>query len=144
MIRVAIVVAVVVVALVARIALSRRMVAPTRTSGALPSRVDRRDFARPDAPWLIVTFTSATCSTCADVARKASVLKSPDVAVEEVEYGARRALHAKYAIDAVPAILVVATDGSVATSFLGPVSATDLWAAVARARDGGATERDGT
>lgn len=137
MIRVAVVAAVVALALIVRALLARRAPAPVRTPGVLPSRVDRRDFAGPGAPWLVVAFTSATCSTCADVARKASVLASPEVAVEEVEFGARRELHAKYAIDAVPAVVLAGADGTVAAAFLGPVSAADLWAAVARVRDGG-------
>ena len=139
MIRIAVVAAVVAVALAARALLSRRPAAPERTPGALPSRLDRADFARPEAPWLVVAFTSATCSTCADVARKAAVLESADVAVQEVEFGAQRALHAKYAIDAVPSLVLVGADGTAAAAFLGPVSAADLWAAVARARDGGGT-----
>ena len=139
MIRLAVVAAVVAVALVVRAVLSRRTAAPVRTPGVLPSRLDRADFARPEAPWLVVAFTSATCSTCADVARKAAVLESPDVAVHVVEYGAQRALHKKYEIDAVPALVVAGADGTAAAAFLGPVSAADLWSAVARARgDGGA------
>lgn len=140
MIRLAVVAAVVAVALAVRAVLARRAAAPVRTPGALPSRLDRTDFARPDAPWLVVAFTSATCSTCADVARKAAVLESADVAVQEVEYGAQRALHAKYAIDAVPSLVLAGADGTAAATFLGPVSAADLWAAVARVRDGGGAE----
>jgi hypothetical protein len=142
MIRIVVVVMVVAVALAVRALLSRRSAVPVRTPGVLPSRLDRADFARPDAPWLVVSFTSATCSTCADVARKAAVLESADVAVQEVEYGAQRALHAKYAIDAVPSLVLVGADGTATASFLGPVSAADLWSAVARARDGGGRAPD--
>ena len=138
MIRVAVVLAVVALAIAARALLSRRAPAPVRTPGALPTRLDRDDFANPVAPWLVVAFTSATCSTCADVARKVAVLESRQVAVQEVEFAARRQLHEKYAIDAVPAVVLVGRDGSVVATFLGPVSAADLWAAVARVREGGA------
>ena len=60
----------------------------------MPVQLDRADFARPDAPWLVAVFTSTTCQTCADVARKAEVLASDEVAVAEVEYSANRDLHA--------------------------------------------------
>jgi len=39
----------------------------------------------------------------------------------------------------VPSVLFSDADGVVQTSFIGPVSATDLWAGLARVRDGGAT-----
>ncbi len=113
----------------------RRPDPPTQPPGAVPSQLDRRDFVRPDAEWLIVVFTSATCHTCADVVAKAEVLASADVAVMEVEYGAQRTLHARYAIDAVPILVLADRDGVVRHSVAGPVTATDLWAAVAAARD---------
>ena len=76
-----------------------------------PAQVDRADFARPDAPWLVAVFTSATCSTCAGVWERAQPLASDAVAVQEVEHGRDRALHDRYGIDAVPATLVVDADG---------------------------------
>ena len=79
---------------------------------------------------------SATCQTCADVVHKATVVESSEVAVEEVEYTARRALHTKYAIDGVPCVVLADARGVVRASFLGPVTATDLWASLAAARDG--------
>lgn len=48
--------------------------APTQPRGAIPAQLDRSDFDSPEMPWLVVVFTSATCSACEDVARKASVL----------------------------------------------------------------------
>ena len=107
----------------------------------MPVQLDRADFSRPDAPWLVAVFTSATCQSCADVARKAEVLASDDVAVVEVEYGANRDLHARYGIDAVPILVIAGADGVVRRHFVGPVSATDLWAAVAAARDDDGTPR---
>ena len=74
----AIVVVAVVVALIAR---RRRPDAPTQPAGRVPTQLDRGDFERPDAPWLVAVFTSATCHTCADVVAKATVLASDDVAV---------------------------------------------------------------
>jgi hypothetical protein len=46
-------------------------------------------------------------------------------------------LHDRYAIDSVPMILVTDRDGVVRRSFVGPVSATDLEAAVTGARGSG-------
>ena len=108
--------------------------APVRTGYAVPQQLYRADFDRPDAPWLVVVFSSATCATCAEVWDKAQHLASDAVAVQEVEYVARRDLHDRYGIEAVPTTLVVDAEGVVAASFLGPVTATDLWAAVAEAR----------
>jgi hypothetical protein len=62
------------------------------------------------------------------------VLASDDVAITEVEYPADKALHERYRIDSVPLVLIAGPDGVVGTHFLGPVTATDLWAAVATAR----------
>ncbi len=98
-------------------------------------QLDRNDFDRPQAPWLVAVFTSATCASCADVLSKAAVLAADDVAVVEVGYQERPDLHARYAIDAVPALVLAGADGVVRAGFLGPVTATDLWAAVAEARD---------
>lgn len=112
---------------------------PVRTGYAVPGQVDRRDFPRPDAPWLVAVFTSATCSTCAGVWERAQPLASDEVAVAELEHLAARQLHDRYGIEAVPTTLVVDADGVVCRSFLGPVTATDLWAAVAEAREPGST-----
>ena len=68
----------------------------------VPDQLDRADFAWPEAPWLVAVFTSATCASCADVRSKADVLASNDVAVDIVEFPARRDVHRRYGIDAVP------------------------------------------
>jgi hypothetical protein len=127
------------VAVAALVQRRQRTDAPVRTGYAVPAQVDRADFARPDAPWLVAVFTSATCGTCAGVWERARHLESDAVAVQEVEYGADRALHDRYAIEAVPVSLVVDQAGVVRASFVGPVTATDLWAAVAEAREPGST-----
>jgi hypothetical protein len=133
--RLILVAAVVVVAVVvALIVQRRRPEAPVRTGFSVPDQLDRADFARPDAPWLVAVFTSGTCSTCADVWTKAQVLGSAEVAVQELEYVRDRGLHDRYAIDAVPALVVADRDGVVRRSFLGPVTATHLWAALAEVR----------
>ena len=84
-------------------------------------------------------FTSATCSTCAGVWERAQPLESEAVAVAELELTAARELHERYGIEAVPTTVVVDAEGVVQASFLGPVTATDLWAAVAEAREPGST-----
>ena len=109
--------------------------APTQPRGAVPAQLDRADFVASKVPWLVVTFTSSTCETCADVARKAAVLASREVAVQEVEYLRDRALHDRYRIDAVPTLVIADANGVVRYGHLGPVSATDLWAAMARCRN---------
>ena len=130
------VVALVVAAVVRR---RQRPDAPVRTGYAVPDQVDRADFVRPDAPWLVAVFTSATCGTCQGVWERAQPLASDAVALQELEYGADRGLHDRYGIEAVPTTLVIDARGVVASSFIGPVTATDLWAAVAEAREPGST-----
>jgi hypothetical protein len=130
------VVVVVVVAVVVAVVLERRRPeAPTQGDWAVPAQLDRADFVRPDAPWLVAVFTSATCDSCAQAVERSKVLASDAVAVEEVEVKARPDLHRRYHIDAVPIIVVADTEGVVRTSFTGPPSAIDLWAAVASVRD---------
>lgn len=138
----ALVIVAVVVPVAAVVRRRRTADAPSRGEGyRAPVQLDRADFARPDAPWLVVVFSSATCDACASMVAKSAVLESPAVAVQEVEYVAHRALHDRYAIAAVPTTVVVDAQGVVRTSFLGPISATDLWAAVAEAREPGTTPR---
>lgn len=133
--------AVVAVAVAVALVLRRRqrVDAPTQPAYGHPTQLDRADFARPDAPWLVAVFSSATCTTCADVVRKTAVLACDEVSVVDVEYSASRALHAKYAIEAVPIVTVADAAGVVRAAFVGPVTATDLWAAVAEARNPGSS-----
>jgi thioredoxin-related protein len=127
---------VVVVALLANLWQRKRQVdAPTQGASEVPSQIDRSDFVRPDASWIVLAFTSATCQTCSDIERKVRVLETSSVAIQILEYTAERELHKRYKIDAVPAVLMADASGVVQANFLGPVSATDLWAALARARD---------
>ena len=125
-------VAVVVAVVMAR----RRPEPPTQPAWTVPAQLDRRDFARPDAPWLVAVFTSATCDTCAGVHAKAVALASEAVVVDEVEVGERPEDHRRYGIDAVPTTVVADAEGVVRASFVGPVGASELWAAVAEVRDG--------
>jgi hypothetical protein len=117
----------------------RRPDAPVRTGFTVPPQLDRQDFDRPDAPWLVAVFTSATCDSCQSVWGKAQHLASAEVAVQELEVTARKDVHDRYGIDAVPTTVVADAAGVVRASFLGPVTATDLWAAVAELREPGST-----
>jgi hypothetical protein len=66
---------------------------------------------------------------------KVEALTSPEVATCDIEFSANRALHERYEISGVPMVLVADAEGVVRRSFVGPVTATDLWAAVAAARE---------
>jgi hypothetical protein len=135
----ALVLAAVALAVAAAVQRRQRPDAPVRTGYVVPAQVDRADFARPEAPWLVAVFTSSTCASCHGVWERTQPLASHVVAVQELEYQADRGLHDRYGIDAVPTTLVVDAQGVVAASFVGPVTATDLWAAVAEAREPGST-----
>ncbi|HEX2786139.1 MAG TPA: hypothetical protein VHN36_21375 [Ilumatobacteraceae bacterium] len=117
----------------------RTVDAPTQPLFSAPAQIDRADFEAGNAPWLVAVFSSASCTTCNDVVSKARVLSCEAVAVIDVEYSASPALHRKYHIDAVPIVVVADSMGVVRASFVGPMSATDLWAAVAEARDPGSS-----
>ena len=115
----------------------RRPEPPTQGKWPVPTQLDRADFDRPDAPWLVVVFSSTTCLSCADAVEKAEVLASAEVVVQDVEVTASPDLHRRYGIDAVPVTVVADGDGVVRASFVGAPSATDLWAAVAELRGAG-------
>ena len=133
-----VVVAVVAVAaLLAKFLQRRKPQAPTQPKMEVPAQVDRNDFPQPEVQWLVAVFSSASCATCIDVVAKSQALATSQVVVANVEYPERKDLHDRYGIDAVPTIVVVDTDGVVRGSFIGPVSATDLWAGVAEIRQPG-------
>ena len=112
---------------------------PTQPAWTVPQQLDRADFDRPDAPWLVAVFTSATCESCARMLAKAELLRSEMVAVQIVEYPTATTMHKRYGIDAVPTIVIADGDGVVGRHFIGPATATDLWAAVAELREPGST-----
>ena len=128
MVQVIVVLAIVVVAVLVGLVLRHRraVAAPTQPRQLVPAQLDRADFSAP-TPWLVAVFSAASCATCGDVVRKARVLQSADVTVIDVEFGAAQGLHTK---DDIPAVPIVA-------GFAGPVTATDLWAAAAEARQPG-------
>lgn len=125
------------VAVVALIVRAKQTVdAPTQRNFPIPQQIDRDDFGSPETEWLITVFTSTTCPVCADVSAKVRALASRNVATRSVDYSNERDLHQKYGIEAVPAVLIADASGVVLHHILGPVSAADLWAAVAAIREG--------
>lgn len=124
---------VIVTVLVARLVDRRRT--PVRPATAtVPAQLDRADFPHPDAPWLVVLFSSATCAGCGPMREKVAPLASAEVAVAEVEFAERPDLHRRYAIEAVPLVVVADAEGVTRAAFAGAASAPDLWAEVARLR----------
>jgi hypothetical protein len=117
----------------------RRRDAPTRDLLPVPRQLDRSDFARPDAAWLVAYFSSATCASCVGLGPKVAVLESSQVSVSEHSFESARAIHERYDISAIPMILVADAEGVVHRAFVGAITATDLWAAVAEVRSPGST-----
>lgn len=137
-VRLVVAAALVVVVVVVALVLERRRrgrPAPVRDSYPVPRQLHRQDFPRPEAPWLVALFSSATCDSCAPMREKVEVLASDDVAVCDIEFSAARELHERYAISGVPMVLITDAEGVVQRAFVGNTSATDLWAAVAAVRD---------
>ena len=134
---IAVVAVVIVAALLAQFLQRRKPQAPTQPKMEVPVQLDRSDFPQSEAQWLVAVFSSATCSTCIDVVSKAQALATSQVAVANVEYPERKDLHDRYGIDAVPTVVVADAQGVVLGSFIGPVTATDLWAGVAEMRQPG-------
>lgn len=102
---------------------------------ATPDQLDRADFVRPEAPWLVVVFTSATCETCAKVWTSTQLLESGEVAIQNVEVKADAELHERYNITAVPSVVVADGEGVTRASFLGPPTSSELWAKLAELRE---------
>lgn len=126
------------IAVVAALVMQRRRPdAPTQSEFTIPAQLDRLDFVRPQAAWLVVAFTSATCESCADVKEKMAVLESADVATQDVEATRDKDLYDRYHVEAVPTLVIADADGVVRGSFVGPMTATDLWATLAELREPG-------
>jgi hypothetical protein len=135
--RIGIGVALVAVAVIVAILAERRRKetrAPIRDTYPVPRQLFRPDFPAPDSPWLVALFSSRTCDSCASMRDKVMVLGSSEVAVCDIEYSEARELHERYEISGVPMVLIADAEGVVRHSFVGPATATDLWAAVAEIR----------
>lgn len=113
--------------------------APPRDAYPVPRQLDRADFPRQEAPWLVAYFSSATCGSCQNLGPKVALLACADVSVADCSFEAERELHDRYEVAAIPMILVANHQGVVQKAFVGATSATDLWAAVAECRAPGST-----
>ena len=113
--------------------------APPRDVYPVPKQLDRADFRRPEAAWLVALFSSAACDSCRGLDDKLGPLESGDVAVCIVDAEHFGALHRRYDVAAIPTTVVADADGVVCRAFVGAFTATDLWAAVAELRDPGTT-----
>jgi hypothetical protein len=113
--------------------------APPRDVYPVPKQLDRTDFPRPEAPWLVALFSSATCDSCHGLGDKLTPLESDDVAVCDIDYEHQRDLHTRYELAAIPTMVIADHDGVVRRAFVGAFTATDLWAAIAELRDPGST-----
>ena len=80
--------------------------APPRDVYPVPRQLDRGDFPRPDAPWLVALFSSTTCESCNELPPKVAALESEEVATCEIEASALGDLHRRYEISAIPMTLV--------------------------------------
>jgi hypothetical protein len=139
-VRVAIAVALVAIAGFVAWRLERRRPAPPpRDVYPVPRQLDRADFPRPEAGWLVALFSSTTCDSCYGLPAKLAALECADVVTCEVEYHAQPDLHTRYEISGIPTTVVADGEGVVRAAFVGAFTATDLWAAVAEARAPGST-----
>ena len=139
-VRIALAVALIVVACAVAFVLRRRRPAPPpRDVYPVPRQLDRSDFPRATAPWLVALFSSTVCDSCEGLPAKLAVLESADVATCEIESHAQPDLHRRYEIAGIPTTVVADGDGVVRAAFVGAFTATDLWAAVAEARTPGST-----
>ena len=126
-----------VVLVVARRLERRRPAPPSQGSYPVPAQLDRADFPRPDAPWIVVLFSSRTCDSCAPMADKVAALESDVVATCDIEAVDRPDLHRRYGVEGVPTVVLAGPDGVVRAGFVGAVSTSELSAALADARQSG-------
>jgi len=127
-------VVVVAAVVVARLLERRRPAPPTRDAYPVPAQLDRLDFPRPDAPWLLVLFSSRTCDSCRPMGERVAALESDTVATVDVEAFAEKELHRRYRIDGVPMVVLADAEGVVRAGFVGSVDAWELEEALAGAR----------
>jgi hypothetical protein len=119
------------VAALAMVLQKRRPEAPSQRRWAVPDQLDRADFERPGAPWLVAVFSSATCASCAAALERAQAVASADVVVEDVEFTARRDLHERYNIETVPMLVVADRQGVVRAHFIGTPAEGEVEQAIA-------------
>lgn len=109
----------------------RQPAGPPRDSYPTPRQIRRDDFVRPDAPWLVVLFSSETCASCVALAEQVAGLDSEAVATCELAYEQHRALHERYDISAVPMVVIADAEGIVRAAFVGPTETSEMTAVLA-------------
>jgi hypothetical protein len=127
---IALIVVLVAVAVARALERRRRPDPPARGTYPVPAQLDRSDFPRPEAPVLMVLFSSATCDGCGPMAAKVAAFESEGVATCEVEFNQEGDLHRRYGIEGVPLVVVADADGVVTAGFVGSVPSWDLEAAL--------------
>ena len=100
----------------------RKPAAPAQSRATRPEAARPPRLPRPDAPWLVVLWSSRTCESCQGLFEKLTPLASDDVAVVEVEYQEQPELHQRYAIDAAPITVIADREGVTRASFTGSFS----------------------
>ena len=105
--------------IVAYIANNRRTDSPSVPKISLPIQVDRNDFDMPDMQWLLVFFSSESCSSCIQVREILSGIPMNSIHIQEVSFPQGKNLHNRYAINSVPIVLIANLEGVVIWSYAG-------------------------
>ncbi|MBF82545.1 MAG: hypothetical protein CL522_03995 [Actinobacteria bacterium] len=104
---------------VAYIANNRRTDSPSVPKSSLPIQVDRNDFDKPDKEWLLVFFSSESCSSCIQVREVLKDITLNSIHIQEVNFPQEKNLHTRYAIDSVPIVLIANSEGVIIWSYAG-------------------------
>ena len=104
---------------VAYIANNRRTDIPSVPKSSLPIQVDRNDFEMPVMKWLLVFFSSESCSSCIQVREILSDIPLNSIHIQEVSFPQEKNLHNRYAINSVPIVLIANLEGVVIWSYAG-------------------------
>ena len=110
---------------VAYIVNNRRKDSPSVPKGSLPIQLDRNDFDKPGIKWLLVFFSSESCSSCIQVREILNDINRNTIHIQEVDFPREKSLHSRYAIDSVPIVLIANLEGVVVWSYAG-VPSNDL------------------
>ena len=105
--------------IVAYIANNRRTDSPSVPKSSLPIQVDRNDFNMPGMKWLLVLFSSESCSSCIQVREILSEIPLNSIHIQEVSFPQEKNLHTRYAINSVPIVLIANLEGVVIWSYAG-------------------------
>ncbi len=104
---------------VAAVVARRKPDVPTAPQFAVPQQLDRNDFEAPNKPWLLLLFSSETCLSCRDARETLGLVDFDQIHVQDVAVETGKALHSRYAINAVPTVILADNEGVVSWSYLG-------------------------